>query len=160
MRWLFLAILAGFGAYKLMDMFPRDPFPDQVGNYRLIESTTEDGIFSADPPIVSGTDGQVVRHMFAAYSAGGGPLEVRLVDVDLTAWSGDEVLQSFSSSDIKPRDVVRRTLEGVQFTCHTGNSSASVCVWSTSDWFGATITHFYADHDAALEVAMAVQANL
>ncbi len=29
MRWLFLAILAGFGAYKLMDMFPRDPFPDQ-----------------------------------------------------------------------------------------------------------------------------------
>lgn len=162
MSTVLLAVLAVIGAYKLMDMFPRNPFPERIGNYRLVKSTTVDGVFGLGPPVGAASVGKesVVRHMLAGYSAGEGLLEVRLLEIDLTAWSGDELLDSHIHGDVKPRNVVRKTEEGVQFTCHTGSRVATVCVWSTSDWTGSTITHSFTDLDGALEVAVAVQEKL
>ena len=143
-RWgghlgLMIAVVLALGAIVVAVVYLLGKgMPDHAAGFTLLEARSLDAGLLLGPPVLQSNEVKVVPHHVAAYAQHDGLVEVQVMEIDLTDFTIDALLEAQLIDRRTDRWATTR-IDGVAYTCG-GNGVARWCFWATSSHFGRTNT--------------------
>jgi hypothetical protein len=119
-------------------VFGTGSLPEHAAGFTLVTSRRIDAFPNLGPPVRQPDDLTVVEHRIGVYVHDAGEVEVRVVEMDVSAFTIAELLDA-QLVDRRTERWTTTTIDGVAYTCG-GHRLAHWCFWATGSHLGRTGT--------------------